>query len=56
VNQERKVTIAVIEHDMDSIMELCPRIVVLNAGAVIADGTPTQVTRDPLVREAYLGT
>ncbi|KJE24597.1 ABC-type branched-chain amino acid transport system, ATPase component [Frankia torreyi] len=43
------------EHDMDVIMGICDRVVVLDAGALIAEGTPAQVAADPLVRAAYLG-
>ncbi|WP_261562685.1 ABC transporter permease subunit [Frankia tisae] len=43
------------EHDMDVIMGICDRVIVLDAGAVIAEGTPAQVAADPRVRAAYLG-
>ncbi len=50
------VAILVIEHDMRLIMQICDRIVVLDHGIRIAEGTPEQVRRDPAVMTAYLGT
>ena len=49
-------TILLIEHNMDVVMETADRVTVLDAGALLAEGTPAQVRADPAVQAAYLGT
>ena len=48
-------TFVVIEHNMEVVMSLCRRIVVLSQGERIAEGTPAEVADNPLVLDAYFG-
>ena len=55
VHEERGVTVVVIDHDIDVIMDISDRVVVLDFGRKIAEGTPEEVRRDVAVIDAYLG-
>jgi len=48
-------TVLLVEHDMELVMSVADRVVVLDGGRCIAQGTPDEVRRNPLVLEAYLG-
>jgi branched-chain amino acid transport system ATP-binding protein len=49
------ITVALVEHDMDLVMEICNRIVVLNLGHKLAEGSPREIQEDEKVITAYLG-
>jgi branched-chain amino acid transport system ATP-binding protein len=55
LNEERGITIILIEHIMSAVMRFSQRLVVFVSGRKIADGAPDQVVRDPDVEKAYLG-
>jgi branched-chain amino acid transport system ATP-binding protein len=55
LNEERGLTLVLVEHDMHVIMNICDRITVLNFGAKIGEGTADEVRQNPAVIEAYLG-
>ena len=55
INEEKNVGMILIEHDMEVVMDICDRIMVLNFGTKIAEGIPEEIRRNPDVVRAYLG-
>jgi len=52
----KNLTILIVEHDMNVVMELCDRITVLHYGTILAEGTPREIQENPKVLEVYLKT
>ena len=55
MNRERRSTFVVIEHNMQFVMSLCTRVIVIAEGRVLAQGRPDEIRANPAVIEAYLG-
>ena len=55
INREQGATFVVIEHNMEFVMSLCTRVVVMAQGKVLAEGSPESIRSNPAVIEAYLG-
>lgn len=55
IQSEMNITIILVEHDMDLVMQISDRITVLNFGEVLAEGSPSGIQKDPAVIAAYLG-
>ncbi len=55
LNRDRRGSFVVIEHNIEAVFGLCPRVMVMNAGELIADGAPDAIATDERVVKAYLG-
>jgi len=53
--RELGITVVLVEHDMDLVMDICETIFVLNLGKKLTQGTPREVQENPVVISAYLG-
>jgi branched-chain amino acid transport system ATP-binding protein len=54
LRKKEKLTIIIVEHDMDVVFRIAERITVMNRGSVIADGTPEEIRNNATVKEVYL--
>jgi len=57
INEEKrwKITCVLVEHDMGVVMDISHRVLVLDFGNIVVDGTPDEVSKNPEVVKAYLG-
>lgn len=53
--RDKGITVVMVEHDMELVMDICDHIVVLNLGRLLAEGTPRDIQENPAVVAAYLG-
>ncbi len=55
LNSQQHITFLVVEHNMEFVMKLCQRVNVMHRGSKIAEGSPEEIQKNPVVLEAYLG-
>ena len=55
IHEEMKKTIILVDHDMNMVMDIAEKVMVLNFGEKLAEGTPKEIIKDEKVVEAYLG-
>jgi ABC-type branched-subunit amino acid transport system ATPase component len=53
--READITILMVDHDMDLVLGVCDRVIVLSFGEILTVGSPAEVRADEMVRRAYLG-